>query len=125
MHSWIDVVAFYMAAATSDPINLGIFAQYGLLGIITAGLIVFARTSYKRETDRSDRLEAEVVRLNALIITRNDMIVERVIPGLAAAAQAADAATMMLRDIQREREMTVIRGATGHPRRARPGEDRP
>jgi len=84
----------FMAESASDPINLGILAQYGILGLVATGLFIFSKSSYKRETDRADRLEAEVTRLNNLII-------DRAIPALTAAAQAAEDATRLIRDLQR------------------------
>lgn len=113
MHPWLDLVAFYLSEASADPGDFGVLAQYGVLGIVCAGLIVFARVSYKRETDRSDRLETEVIRLNNLII-------DRAIPALTAAAQAAEDATMLLRDLQREREMDRYRRGDGDPPRRKP-----
>lgn len=88
-------------AAVEDPGGmdaLDLFTQYGVLGIAAAVLGVFARAAYKRETDRSDRLESEVSRLHTVIQ-------ERHIPALEAAARANQEATLALRDIQQERDM--------------------
>lgn len=124
MTTWFDAALSFIAGAAGDPVDLGTLAQYGVVGLVAAGGIIFARTSYKRETDRSDRAEAEVARLNKVIIERNDMIVDRVIPALANAASAAEAANQMVRDMQRERERDLNRGSAGSPRRPRQ-EDRP
>lgn len=105
-----------LAEAAADPVNLGILAQYGVLGLVAAGLFVFAKISYKRETERADRLEAEVTRLNNLIINR-------VIPALTSAAQAVEEATILLRDMQRERELSMMRPTSAHVRRNRVGGD--
>lgn len=115
--TWLLLSWMTSAAETpSDPFDLGMLIQYGVLGIAAGALSVFARISYRRETERADRLEAEVVRLNNLII-------DRVIPALTSAAQAAEDATSLLRDMQRERELSMIRVSAS--RRTRPGEDHP
>jgi hypothetical protein len=114
MYAWYDTALYFLSEAAADPINFGILAQYGLLGFVAAGAIVFGRVSYKREIDRADRLEAEVTRLNNLII-------ERAIPALTSAAQAADAATRLLRDMQRAQEIDLLRAPTS--RRPRAGGD--
>lgn len=97
--------------------DLGVLAQYGVLGVFAIILLLFARVSYKRETDRSDRLEAEVNRLNTLIV-------DRVIPALTSAASAAEDATGLLRDVQRERELGILRDQAVASRHARPPEER-
>jgi hypothetical protein len=94
----VNVIA---AEAGAEP-NLGLLAQYGVLGLVAMLLIIFARVSYKRETDRSDRLETEVVRLN-------NMIIEKVIPALSSATGAIQDATELLRAVQREREINTLR----------------
>lgn len=88
-------------AAEAGPDALGLLAQYGVLGIAAALLVVFARASYKRETDRSDRLEAEVFRLHAVIQ-------ERHIPALEAGTRALQEASVTLREIQQEREVDRV-----------------
>lgn len=93
MFWWVEA-----AAGTGPDADLGILAQYGVLGVFAVVLLLFARISYRRETERADRLEAEVIRLNNLII-------DRAVPALTAAAQAAEEATHLMRELQREREM--------------------
>lgn len=117
------VALHFVADAASDPLNLGILAQYGILGLVAGGLFIFSKSSYKRETERADRLEAEVTRLNALIIERDNMVMDRVIPALTSAVQVVEEATRLLRDMQHTQEMDLLRG---HPaRRTRTGgEDR-
>ena len=88
-------LALLLAAADEGP-GVGVLAQYGVLGIFAALLLVFARTSYKRETDRADRLEADVRRLN-------DTIQEKVIPALMSATRAAEESAALIADLQRER----------------------
>lgn len=108
--SWVKAAT----ETAADPFDLGMLIQYGVLGIAAGALSVFARIAYRRETERADRLEAEVVRLNSLII-------ERAIPALTSAAQAAEDATSLLRDMQREREINMIRDSAR--RQSRPGGD--
>ena len=84
-------------AATDPGTDLSILTQYGILGIFALLLILFAKTSYKRETDRSDRLEAEVLRLN-------NLIQEKAIPALASATRALEESQNLLHDLQRERD---------------------
>lgn len=88
-----------LAAATSDSssFDISVLAQYGVLGVFAILLVVFANSTYRRETTRADRLEAEVLRLNALIQ-------EKHIPALEAAAHALKEATEVMRDLQRDRE---------------------
>lgn len=95
----IHLVADTIQASGSE---FGSLAQYGVLGIFAVLLIVFAKTSYKRETDRSDRLDAEVTRLNSLIV-------DRVIPALTTAASSVEEATALLREMQRDREISLMR----------------
>ena len=87
----------FPSIATDAAPDMSILAQYGVLGIFAILLVAFARTSYKRETDRSDRLEAEVSRLN-------EVIAEKCIPALVTATAALEESAELLRDIQRERE---------------------
>lgn len=90
-------------AAESGGVDLGVLAQYGVLGVFAILLILFARISYKRETDRSDRLEAEVKRLN-------DLIQEKAIPALMSATGAVEESAAMMRAMQiREREVLALR----------------
>jgi hypothetical protein len=123
LDAWYGMALRLAAEVTPDPVNFGILAQYGLLGFVAAGAIVFGRVSYKREIDRSDRLEAEVTRLNSLIIERDNMIIDRVIPALTSAVQVVEEATRLLREMQHTQEMNLLRGTTS--RRPRTGgEDR-
>lgn len=88
-------LAMFIAAADEGP-GVGVLAQYGVLGIFAALLVLFARTAYKRETDRADRLEADVRRLN-------DTIQDKVIPALMSATKAAEESASLISDLQRER----------------------
>ncbi len=89
------------ADAGGAPIDLTVFAQYGILGVIAAMLIWFARGAHQRERDRADRLEAEVQRLHALML-------DRVIPALTSATNAAEESAALLGAMQRERELSHL-----------------
>lgn len=89
------------AEAGGGEINVAVFAQYGILGIIAAMLIWFAKGAHQRERDRADRLEAEVQRLHALML-------DRVIPALTSATNAAEESTQLLNALQRERELSNL-----------------
>lgn len=111
MQPWFEALS-YLAGAAGDSLDLGILAQYGILGLVAAGLFIFAKGAYKRELDRADRLEAEVTRLN------NQMF-ERVIPLLTSAANSVEDVTELLRDFQREREYSALRAQAPTARRPR------
>lgn len=91
---WLDA-----AGATESPtgVDYAALTQYGVLGIFAVILIVFARAAYARETARSDRLEAEVLRLNTTIQSN-------VIPALESATRAVQESTGLMQSMQRERE---------------------
>lgn len=97
----LDSIAVLVAAGTSSGVDLNVFAQYGVLGVIAAGLIWFARGAHQRERDRVDALEAENKRLNGIIQ-------DRVIPALTSATRAAEESAELLHAMQREREQTRI-----------------
>lgn len=88
--------------AASSEVNLAVLSQYGVLGVFAAMLVVFARISYKRETDRSDRLEEDNRRLNGLIQ-------DRVIPAVTSATRAVEECVELLNAMQRERDMAASR----------------
>lgn len=88
---------FLAAEVGGGSVDLTVFAQYGVLGIIAAMLIWFAKGAHQRERDRADRMEAENKRLNELIL-------DRVIPALTSAARAIEESGELLNAIQRERE---------------------
>lgn len=94
------VIGLLNLAAAGTPtagVDLNVFAQYGLLGAIAAGLIWFAKGAHQRERDRVDALEAENKRLNGIIQ-------DRVIPALTSATRAAEESADLLNAMQRERE---------------------
>jgi hypothetical protein len=82
-------------ADSAGTANVATFAQYGVLGIVASLLVWFAKNAHQRERDRADRLEEENRKLNALIL-------DRVIPALTSATQAAKESTDLLHDLQRE-----------------------
>lgn len=89
----------HLASGTAGGgIDLSILAQYGVLGVFAVLLIIFANSTYRREVARADRLESEVLRLNALIQ-------EKHIPALEAAAHALKEATEVMRELQRDRSV--------------------
>lgn len=93
--------ALAYAAIDSGSVDLGLFAQYGVLGILCAGLILFARGAYQRERDRGDRHEEEIKRLH-------DLMIDKVVPALTAATSTIEEAVKVLSSIQREREYAQI-----------------
>ncbi len=97
----LDLADVWAADAGGSPIDLTVFAQYGILGVIAAMLIWFARGAHQRERDRADRLEAEVQRLHALML-------DRVIPALTSATNAAEESAALLGAMQRERELSNL-----------------
>ncbi len=90
--------------AVAEPaggLDLAVFAQYGVLGILVLILIYFAKNAHQRERDRADRLEAEVQRLHELML-------DRVIPALTAAAKAAEESSELMNQMQRERALVSL-----------------
>ncbi|HYJ33824.1 MAG TPA: hypothetical protein VE326_11445 [Candidatus Binatia bacterium] len=85
-------------AVASEGVDLGALAQYGAVGLIAAGGIWFAKGTVQRERERADRLEDDNKRLNALIV-------DRVIPALNSATNAAEESGRLLNAMQREREV--------------------
>jgi hypothetical protein len=61
-------------AGTGDPISL--LLQYGVLGIFAVILILYARSSIKRELEKSDKAEAHIRELNEFI--RSEMLPRQV-----------------------------------------------
>lgn len=90
----IDLLA---ASEVSDT-----FAQYGSLGALAsalvAGQLLVLRYVLTPERDRANRLETEVARLN-------ETIQDKTIPALVEATRVVSESQVLLRDIQREREL--------------------
>lgn len=88
-----------LLAASDIPDSL---AQYGSLGALAsalvAGQLLVLRYVLSPERDRANRLELEVARLN-------ETIQEKTIPALVEATRVVAESQVLLRDIQREREL--------------------
>lgn len=97
--------AWLLAAdpAGSGGVDLVAFAQFGAVGAIAVMGIWFARGAHQRERERADKAEAENRRLQ-------DLIIERVIPAVAAASRAAEESAAILAAVQRERELAALAG---------------
>lgn len=92
----------------ADPtgaVDYSVFAQYGLLGVVAALLLWFAKGAVQRERDGADRERARGDRLEEENRRLNTVIQDRIIPALTSAARAAEESTELLRAIQREREL--------------------
>jgi len=66
-----------IAAAASgggDPIS--IILQYGVLGAFAVLLVLYAKSSIKREQDRTERAEQQIIELNAFV--RNELLPKQV-----------------------------------------------
>ena len=57
-----------------DPVTL--LLQYGVLGVFAVLLIIYTRSSIKRELEKADRAEAQVQELNDFI--RNELLPKQV-----------------------------------------------
>ncbi len=90
-----------LAVDASAGVDVTVFAQYGVLGVIAIILIWFAKGAHQRERDRADRLEAEVQRLHELML-------ERVIPAMTSASKAAEESAALILSMQRDRELSQI-----------------
>jgi hypothetical protein len=88
-----------LIAATSSVAgpDLGVLANYGVLGLFTIILIGFAFRAWQRETARADRVEAE-------LREKNQAMLDKVIPALTTAALAAKEAADLVRELADERE---------------------
>lgn len=114
----LSAPVFVAASQQSDNVNdpTGILLQYGVLGLGALVLLWFARVSYKREVDRADRLEAEVLRLN-------NLIQEKHIPALESATHALRDATEIIRDYDRDiRRIEPVPSPVRRPRREPQGD---
>lgn len=95
-----------LLGATSSSSNLGDLANYGVLGIFAMLLLIFAQRQVKREQDRADRLEARMEE-------KDRATIEKVIPALESATVAVQAAAVLLKEIDRERELEAARRQAG------------
>lgn len=101
----IDFFAEWLAA-TPGTVDVGGFLQYGAVGLIAALGIVFFRLAYKRESDRSDRIEADAKtdRIEALVKSdkasqRYDELVEKILPVMLETALAAKQNMELLKEV--------------------------
>ena len=92
----LDTILFMAAEGDPSGISLDTFGNYGVLGVLTAILLIGARMLVSREMQRADRLEAEVTRLNTLIQ-------EKHIPVLEAATAALKDSTDAFLKLQAEK----------------------
>ena len=83
-----------------DANVVDVFLQYGAIGAILVATLIFAKQSIKREQDRADRQEAEVKRLN-------DLLVDKTIPALVAATQAIQASQAIVQRLQYMRDIEM------------------
>ncbi len=77
---------------------LGIILQYGILGVAAIVLFFVSRRLYEREQARADRLEADVRRLN-------ELMVEQMVPALTRSTEAVANAQRLIEEIQRQKEI--------------------
>ncbi len=91
-----------------DASVVDIFLQYGAIGAILVATLLFTKTSIKREQDRADRQEAEVKRLN-------DLLVDKTIPALVAATQAIQASQSLVQRMQYMRDIELEARKKGSP----------
>ncbi len=77
---------------------LGIVLQYGILGIAALVLFFVSRRLYEREQARADRLEADVRRLN-------ELMVEQMVPALTRSTEAVANAQRVMDEIRRQKEI--------------------
>jgi hypothetical protein len=95
-----------LLAAESSGADFAGLAQYGVLGIFAAVMLVVLKGAYQREKDRSDaayqrerdrgdRLEGEVQRLNAVI---QDRVIGALTTATAAVQDSTELMTVMARE---------------------------
>ena len=126
MQPWMIEAFSYLAGAAGESLDLGILAQYGILGLVAGGLLIFSKGAYNRELERANREMARADRLEAEVTRLNNQMFERVIPLLTSTAGVVEDVTELLRDFQREREYSALRGQAAAARRSRAsGEERP
>ncbi len=77
---------------------VGIVLQYGILGIAALVLFFVSRRLYEREQARADRLEADVRRLN-------ELMVEQMVPALTRSTEAVASAQRVMEEIRRQKEI--------------------
>lgn len=91
----------FLAGAIIDP--TGVLVQYGILGIVALVLGPFAYRQFKRERDRSDRLEAELRDANAGRLSDAQKVADQFKEVLVQTRDALTAANDYLRDLAQRR----------------------
>jgi hypothetical protein len=91
-----------LSGTTATGPDLGILANYGVLGLFTLILLGFGLRAWQREIGRADRLENE-------LREQHKTMVERVIPALVAATAAMEESAQITRQIAEERERELRR----------------
>jgi hypothetical protein len=87
--------------AAESGVDIALLAQYGVLGIFAAMLVLFARVSYRREVERADRLEEDNRRLNSVVQ-------DKIIPALELARRAVEESGALLLAMQRDRDVREL-----------------
>lgn len=87
------MLAAWLATVQADAPGdvAAIFLQYGVLGAFSLIALAFFRTVYRRETERADRAEAQLVELNRDVR-------EKIIPVLTEANRLVAESASIVRD---------------------------
>lgn len=87
-------------AAPAAPLDgiYGLVLQYGVLGVAAIVLCIVAKRLIEREQARSDRLEADVRRLN-------ELMVDQIVPALTKSNDAVVNAQRLIEEIRRQKEI--------------------
>ncbi len=88
--------AWPVIAVEQLPTSVGGLVQYGALGIVAGLGLWFMWLAYRRECERTDRLEADNKALNTAIQ-------DKVIPALMSGTSALESGTELMREFQRDR----------------------
>jgi hypothetical protein len=98
---------FVAAAGVAGP-DLGVLANYGVLGLFTGILLWFALRAWQREITRAERLETE-------LREQHQIMIEKVVPALVSAANALNESAQLARDLADEQQQEWRRraGVTG------------
>src|SRR6185312_10647515 len=86
-------------AADAGSVDITVFAQYGVLGVIAALLIWFAKGAHQRERDRADRMQEKYEQGQ----DKYAQLMERVLPVISSDTRAVEESTEIIREMQRER----------------------
>lgn len=111
MEQLFDLAA-EVGASSGDPVTL--LLQYGVLGVFAVLLILYTRSSIKRELEKADRAEAQVRELNDFI--RSELLpkqVEAAIVYKQVAEVLEDAVQLITEMKHRDRDDLLPRGRRG------------